>query len=918
MPKRSRLSDEQIADLTAWVARGVPWPAEGPKAGPTGKEAFDLKERMKHWAWQPVKALPPPAVRSQEWVRTPVDVFLLAKLEEAGLTPAAAADKRTLLRRVTSDLTGLPPTPQEIDAFLADDAADAYEKVVDRLLASPAYGERWGRHWLDLVRFAETYGHEFDFDIADAYQYRDYVTRAFNDDVPYDQFVREHVAGDLLPRPRRHSTEGFNESVIATGFWWFGEAKHSPVDSRGDQADRIDNQIDVFGKTFLGLTLACARCHDHKFDAITQKDYYALCGYLQSSRLQRAAIDPSEKARAALVRLNELNDQARTLAVAESAKVLTDNAERLAQRLLNGRLKRAEWLEFVRTQATVPGRDPKATVFEDFGGETFRGWYVSGEAFGTGPTRGTEVVLQADQRSPVRQLVGAGLAHGGLMADRLTWTLRSKIRDPIYGGLTFSVNSGDRMEWRVQDVSAWIGHRAYVEVLDDGPGHAILDQVLFSDGGPPADVPNSVLTRVLDDETLTDPEAVAGQYKRLLLEVVEQWRRGTLPAAVDAVERTALLNWMLHSDAVGGAADPKSEVTAKLAEFARQRRQVEGSIPAPRWAQATEDGSAVNERLHVRGNHKNLGDEVPRRLLEALGGTEHPAPAEGSGRLGLADQLTDPANPLVARVMVNRLWQHHFGEGIVRSVDNFGVLGQPPTHPELLDWLANEFVRQGWSVKKMHRLMVLSSAYRMASKGDAKAEEVDAQNKLLHRMPVRRLEAEAIRDAMLAVSGRLDRKMYGPGVMPHLTPFMLGRGRPGASGPLDGDGRRSGYVQVRRNFLTPLFLAFDYPVPFSTMGKRTVSNVPAQALTLMNNPFVVQQAEGWAKRTLAEPGRTPKERASGMYVAAFGRPPTEQELGEALEFLEAQAKEYGRADDPRAWADLAHVLLNVKEFLFVN
>jgi hypothetical protein len=632
--------------------------------------------------------------------------------------------------------------------------------------------------------------------------------------------------------------------------------------------------------------------------------------------------------------------------VAESAKVLADNADRLAQRLLNGRLKRAEWLEFVRTQATVPGRDPKATALDGFVGETFRGWYVSGEAFGTGPTRGTEVVLQPDQRSPVRQVVPGGLAHGGLVADRLAGALRSKtfvieknrilyrvggsarvnlildglqlIRDPIYGGLTFTVNSGERMEWRVQDVSAWVGHRAYVEVLDDGPGAAVLDRVVFSDGNPPADGANPLLTRVLDDESLTDPEAAAGRYKTLLLEVVEQWRTGKLAAAPDAVERTAVLNWMLHADAVAGPADPKSEVTAKLADLTRQRRQVEGTIPAPRRAPATEDGSAVNERLHVRGNHKNLGDEVPRRLLEALGGTEHPAPAEGSGRLELADQLTDPANPLVARVMVNRIWQHHFGEGIVRSVDNFGVLGQPPTHPELLDWLAGEFVRQGWSVKSMHRLLVLSSAYRMASKGDAKAEEADAQNKLLHRTAVRRLEAEAIRDAMLAVSGRLDRKMYGPGVMPHLSPFMLGRGRPGVSGPLDGDGRRSVYVQVRRNFLTPLFLAFDYPVPFSTMGKRTVSNVPAQALTLMNNPFVVQQADGWAKRTQAEPGRTPKDRVSGMYVAAFGRPPTDKELGEALEFLEAQAKEYGRADDPRAWADLAHVLLNVKEFVFVN
>jgi hypothetical protein len=273
---------------------------------------------------------------------------------------------------------------------------------------------------------------------------------------------------------------------------------------------------------------------------------------------------------------------------------------------------------------------------------------------------------------------------------------------------------------------------------------------------------------------------------------------------------------------------------------------------------------------------------------------------------------------LLPRVMVNRIWQHHFGEGIVRSPDNLGVLGQAPTHPELLDFLAGEFVRRGWSVKEMHRLMVLSSAYRMASRSDAISEERDPQNKLLPRMPIVRLEAEAVRDAILAVSGRLDDKFYGPGVMPHLTAFMEGRGRPPMSGPLDGSGRRSVYLNVRRNFLTPMFLAFDYPIPFSTMGKRSVSNVPAQALTLMNNPFVLQQAELWAKRVLAEPGLTPAQRVAQMYVSAFGRPPTEAEQAEALAFVEEQGRQYGRADDTRAWTDLGHVLLNVKEFIFIN
>ena len=311
-------------------------------------------------------------------------------------------------------------------------------------------------------------------------------------------------------------------------------------------------------------------------------------------------------------------------------------------------------------------------------------------------------------------------------------------------------------------------------------------------------------------------------------------------------------------------------------------------------------------------------DSVGRQLLEAIGGPNQPVPAQGSGRLDLAHRVVSEVNPLLPRVMVNRLWQHHFAEGIVASPDNFGVLGEAPANPELLDYLATEFIRQGWSVKKMHWLMVLSSTYRQASRADARADQSDPQNKLLHRMPVRRLEAECVRDAILAVSGRLDERMYGPPVPPHLTEFMQGRGRPAVSGPLDGDGRRSLYLGVRRNFLNPMFLAFDFPIPFTTMGRRSVSSVPAQALTLMNNPLVLEQADRWARRELAVAHRTPEKHVISLYVTAFARPPTDSELQDAVRFLEEQGKEYGKADDARAWADLCHVLINVKEFIFVN
>ena len=373
-------------------------------------------------------------------------------------------------------------------------------------------------------------------------------------------------------------------------------------------------------------------------------------------------------------------------------------------------------------------------------------------------------------------------------------------------------------------------------------------------------------------------------------------------------------------------------------------------MPSTQLALAAADGTGEDEHVHLRGNYRTLGPEAPRRFLEACGGSPLPGPAAGSGRLLLAARMTAATNPLFARVIVNRLWQHHFGEGIVRTPDDFGVMGQPPTHPELLDWLASVFVQEAktagaevkseakagaktsgaganhssyaaayacsWSLKKMHRLMALSSAYRMSSQPEATAEAADPQNKLLHRMPVRRLEAESIRDAILAVSGKLDPKLYGPSVMPHLTAFTIGRGAP-ASGPVDGAGRRSIYLSIRRNFPIPMLTAFDYPVPTTTIGHRTVSSVPAQALTLLNDPFVVEQAGVWAKRVLAEPGES-AWRVEMLYETAFSRPPSPSEREAALAFLTQQGQTGGKPDDPRVWTDLCHVLFNVKEFIFIR
>jgi hypothetical protein len=859
MPLKGKLPAAEIAVLLAWVKGGAPWPDDVGGAAAGSGSVFDLQARAKaQWSFQPIKRPPIPNTSGSQPTNV-IDRFLLAKLKDNGLSFAAPADKRTLLRRIYFDLAGLPPSPQEIEEFLKDNSPDAYEKVVEKLLASPAYGERWGRHWLDLVRYAETYGHEFDFEIFEAWRYRDYVIRAFNADVPFNQFLAEQIAGDLLANPRRDPKTGINESLLATGFWWLGESTHSPVDSRSDFSDRVSNQIDVFGKTVLGLTLACARCHDHKFDAISTKDYYALFGVIASSRYSRTSIDdPAPVAKL----LDELKQTRAELASALTAASLDKKVE------------------------TENSWRSKSVAFERFDSGWRQRWDAIGLAFrpeaGEGyPNSGREVrKLSGSLRSPTFTIDKGYLTvriAGRDARMRLIVNGLQLIQDPIYGSLAVHVNHGEELRWHVFDLRMWKGQPAYLELLDDGPGYVAIREAWFADTPPPAD----------PVEKVSLPEMPASNT----------------PEAKMRAERI---------------------------------RDLEARIPDSHRALTMRDGIGINEHVFVRGNHKTLGVEAPRAYLEAFG---KPAfNGSGSGRLQLAEAVTDPANPLVARVFVNRIWQHHFGEGIVRSPDDFGRQGQPPTHPELLDWLAAELVNptvkagrfdtklQAWNVKHMHRLMVLSEAYRQSSKEERVAQKtesardpgiIDPLNKLLHRQNVRRLEAEAIRDSILAMSGRLDQTMAGPGILPHLTEHDVGRGKP-PSGPLDGNGRRSIYLAVRRNFLNPMFTAFDFPTPFTTIGRRSVSNVPAQALVILNNPFVLQQAELWAKRTLAIQGGTTETRIRAMYESGFGRLPTKTELGAAMDFIAEQGKEYGKEDHPKAWSDLAHVLFNTKEFIFVE
>jgi cytochrome c553 len=909
MPPKSKLPAGEIAILTKWVKMGLPFPKENGKPVALPAAQFPLEERKKsHWAWQPIRKPKLPRVRDRRWAATEIDRFILAKLEAKGLKPNPPADRRTLIRRATFDLIGLPPTPKEVAEFVNDPAPtrQAFATVVDRLLKSPHFGERWARHWLDSVRYADTLGHEFDYTLRHAYQYRDYVIRAFNADVPYDQFVKEHIAGDLLKTPRRHPTLGYNESIIGTGFWFLGEDKHAPVDVKGEEASKIDNQLDVFSKTFLGLTVACARCHDHKFDAISTKDYYALAGFLQSSHRDTALLDPQGKIGKAVAEIQKLKRDGEKLLAAPRTTAFQgrrgDDASKRPAR-----------------KAVVQKDGRKTKLFADFNGKSFDGWRATGFAFGDSPTQPSEWDVTAARGLALSRkrsrlnggpFLEPGVANSRRYAEKLGGVLRSptftithdeilyrvkgenaRIRLIIDGyrmdefsALLFKdclqrVDTGGKWTWLRQtgDIHRYKGHRAHIELIDDGAGWLAVDEIHFANNGAKA----------------------------------ESGRRKAEEAAPPSAFR----------------------VPPSLDDLRKKIHIIQSSLPDPIPVIAITDGSSEDEHVFIRGSHRNLGPVVPRRMLEAISGPNQKRFTKGSGRLELAEGLLDPANPFPARVMVNRLWHHLTGRGIVASVDNFGVLGQRPTHPELLDWLAATFRDDRWSMKRAFRRIMLSSTYMMssdkairtlaASGSPATRETLDPQNLLLHRMRIRRLQGESIRDSMLAVSHRLDKTQFGQPVPIHLTPFMQGRGRPGHSGPLDGHGRRSIYVIVRRNFLSPMMLAFDTPIPFTAIGRRNVSNVPAQALILMNDPFVIQQAGLWAKRVLAEKDSTPEVRIRQMYETAFARPPSAEELKNGLRFLQTQAEASGLKGDawktnPRVWSDYGHVLYNVKEFIYVR
>jgi cytochrome c553 len=724
MPPSGKLSAREIADLETWIRMGAPDPRTASARATVANKSRDF------WSFRPVQDHPVPAVHDGAWPANAVDRFVLHRLDTAGLVPVEPADRRTLIRRATYDLIGLPGTPEEIDAFLSDDSPQAFARVVERLLASPHYGERWGRHWLDVVRYADSAGDNSDFPVPQLYKYRNWVIQSIAEDKPYDLFVREQVAGDVMGGANDAERR---ERIIAAGFLANARRFGSAPEPRYPWHLTIEDTIDNLGRTFLGLTINCCRCHDHKFDPLTNEDYYALYGIFQSTRYPWPGIE-DYKAQQDLVPLE-----------------FTDRALASAR-------------EHRQTLAAL-----EATLTQ----------------------------LEAEREA--------------------------------------------------------------------------VDRVL-------------VETEKLGDNARRS-EGVAEAVKRL--------------------------------DNVGKAVRAAQK---QREDFAKQPLAYEAA-----YAVSEEDAGSRkkigNACIQIKGDPQRLGKEVPRRFPEVLGGMRLPAGAEGSGRLDLARWLTEPNNPLLARVMVNRIWHYHFGKGLVQTPSDFGKQGRPPTHPELLDYLARRFVESGWSIKAMHRLIMLSRTYQLASHERADNARLDLNDDYLWRFRRHRLDAESIRDTLLAASGTLDRSQGGPHPFPDQRKWDFTEHK--VFKAVYETQRRSVYLMTQRVYRHPFLDLFDGAATNASTDRRIVSTTPLQALYLMNDPFIATQAKAFAARMLAD--RPDDEaRIRWAFLLLMGRPPGAEEEIHARDYLDQVRARVQAGDtaanqqDAVAWESLSRVLFMTSELIYVN
>ncbi len=930
-----KLDQAVIADFEKWIAMGAPDPREHPPTldeieKATSWEAI-LQKRKQWWSLQPIQNPAPPDLADNDWSNHPVDRFILNKLRSQQLEPNGTADARTLVRRLYFALIGLPPTAEESNKWAAViGEPHGFQEIVEHLLSSIHFGERWARHWMDWTRYADSHGSEGDPTIENGWLYRDYLIRALNADVPYDQLVREHIAGDLLTQPRINSELGINESIIATAHWRMVFHGFSPTDALDEKTRFIDDQVNVFSKAFLGLTVSCARCHDHKFDAISQKDYFAITGILGSCRPGRSAIDLPERLDLNRDRLAKLKPQIKEAIAKNWLHSLTTLKDRL---LVDEDLwKKAKTNEFAlhgwsmlreelsdgknlteaservlsiwnqeKLKRSSNAQCKKLHSWNMGDGKDFASWHRTGRGLlDESPAQAGEFAIASEGDTALLGIYPSGVYSHRLSTKhpaRLTssdiqiggkfdlWlqvigggnaTARFVVYDYPRRGVVFpTTDLKPKWEWVKLDLSYWEGDQIHIELTTamDAPllvknasrsWFGIREAYLVPKGESPPHESFEMLEPWIIDFKAHPPKTLdeaADGFIAVIERAIQAWQANKLSES-----EAILLDACMRQNLLPNELDKLTDATDLLNEY----RRLEEEIPVATRVPTLEETFGRKQALYIRGDHKNLGSFVPRGFLEAL----NPVPYSTiqSGRLELAEDVLHRSNPLTRRVIVNRLWHHLFGRGIVATPDNFGRLGHTPTHPELLDHLASEFASQGSSIKEIIRYLVSSKTWQMDSRPSVASQNRDPNNQFWSHAQVRRLEAEAIRDSLLTVSGSLERNAYGE--------------------PVAGNShRRSVYIKTQRNALDPFLRAFDFPEPFSCVGSRDMTNVPAQSLTLMNDTQVASLASGWINRLITSSNSSDEERIVTMFLEAFGRPPSRGEIARSQRYLKSVAEQ---------------------------
>ena len=952
MPPDGKLTAREIGVFRQWITDG----AFDPRTEPSGKPKVGNRPAANElWSLRPVKSLIPPQIHDS-WIRNDIDRFVLAKLHSVKLKPNKAANQFTLLRRATFDLTGMPPSIENTNHFVNDGRERAWELLIDRLLQSPRYGERWGRHWLDLARYSDSNGGDINYAHANAWRYRDYVIRAFNADKPYDEFIVEQIAGDLLrdtretrsnPRgkelsnkqqpsadtasERHHSKEQQDrDPLTATGFLMLGPKMLAEVDTDKLLIDIADEQLDVVGQTFLGMTFGCARCHDHKFDPITTEDYYAMAGIFRSTKVidvlrpsngvsEWLEIDVTPKTTRA--QIDQLNQQRRQLQKrladlgVPATKQPTGNSASQAVVVQNlPLLKSTSWCAWVRIDKS---QNLGAVVSAQYDG--------AGQGHSLGFDRGRLPRVVWNHGSNAHTIIAATrpVTAGRWHHLVVTFDAPSKRLAMFVDGMlavsaesvqstSFSAISVGRressMQWQLNgDVDEVL---VFASVLSQEQIKSLAERKTIST----KPVLHWSFDQIRDDKVLDS----GGKHHGRLIGLAEKThiiKTGAVGHALSVRPPT--------TKTPSATSVPSASVTAEIAKLRQQLQHIEATSPVPTNVMAVAAGTPVDLPIHIRGSHTNLGDTAIRRSTPKVFRTALPAaaiPPSDNGRLQLAHWIASPSNPLTARVMVNRIWQHHFGHGLVRSSSNFGWRGTQPSHPQLLDWLANEFVRSGWSIKYLHRLIMNSATYRMSSRRHAKAEQSDPENRWFARFKIRRLEAEAIRDSLLAVTGEL--KLQPPGSL-FKSPNKQ-RVKMTPTDPVYDSFHRSVYLPSVRVRSYEMFSIFDVSDNGQHVAIRPQTLVAQQALFLMNNPFVVNRSTALAKQ-VATQDRSVPDRIDWLYRRLYCRPATGVET-ETLAASFVKLAEFDRVghkttadkSDVSAWQHLIHTMMCANEFIHVR